>query len=86
MFLPLTDSYYNTDDQHNTTTVIITPDQAIDWSSNPITLPVLELDVENIVVDFPCKFISTLKSGGSNVQPSEMSMVPINVTYHRCDW
>ena len=86
MFLPLTDSYYNTDDQHNTTTVIITPDQALLWSSSPITLPVLELDVENIVVDFPCKFNSTLKSGINNVQPSETSMVPINVTYHCCDW
>ena len=86
MFLPLSDSYYNTDDQNNTTTVTITPDQAIVWSFKPITLPVLDLDVENIVVDFPCKFYSTLKSGGSNVQPSNLSMVPITVTYNRCDW
>ena len=86
LFLPLTDSYYNANDPLNMTTVTITPDQAIVWSSNPITLPVLELDVENIVVDFPCKFNSTLKSGKSNVRPSEASMVPISVTYHRCDW
>ena len=81
--LPLTGSYYNTDDQHNMTTVTITRNQARKWISIP--LPVSEVDVENIVVDFPCKFKSTLKSGGSNVQPSETSMVPINVTYHRCD-
>ena len=78
LFLPLTDSYYNTDDQHNITTVTITHDQAIVWSSNPIPLPVLELDVEKIVVDFPCKFNSTR---GGYIQPSRLSVVPIVIDY-----
>ena len=56
LFLPLTDSYYNANDPLNMTTVTITPDQAIVWSSNPIPLPVFELDDKEIVVNLPCKF------------------------------
>ena len=83
--LPLTGSYYNTDDQHNMTTVTITRNQAREWSSNPIPLPVSEVDVEEIVVNFPCKFKSILTSNIENVQPSKIFVVPIRILYP-CDW
>ena len=83
-YLPLTDCYCNTGDQLNMTTVTITRDQAIDWSSNPIPLPVLKLDVEKIVIDFPCKFKNTLNPKEYNVRPSKTSKVTIEVDYS-CD-
>ena len=83
LFLSLTNSYYNTDDQHNTTTVTITHDQAIVWRLNPIPLPVFEVDVDKIVVNFPCKFKS-MNLKRNNVQPTEKSVVPIEILYH-CD-
>ena len=86
LFLPLTDSYYNTDDPNNTTTTLtITPDQAIVWSSNPISLSAFELDDKKIVVDLPCKFKSTLNPEEYNVRPSKTSKVTIEVDYS-CDW
>ena len=81
----ITGSYYNTDDQHNMTTVTITHNRAREWWSNPIPLPVSEVDVEEIVVNFPCKFKSTLTSTIENVQHSKTSMVPIRILYP-CDW
>ena len=66
------------------TTVTITSDQAIVWSSNPIPLPIFEVDVEKIVVDFPCKLRNTLNPEVKNIQPSYISMIPIEVLYP-CD-
>ena len=66
------------------TTVTITHDQAIVWSSNPIPLPVFEADVEKIIVDLPCKLRSTLTPEKNNVRQSITSMVPIEVDY-LCD-
>ena len=65
------------------TTVAVTRDEAKVWSSNPILLPVLALDVEGIVVDLPCKFKS-MNPERKSVQPTGTSMVPIKILYH-CD-
>ena len=79
--LPLTGSYYNTDNQHNMTTVTITRNQARMWSIDGIPLPVSEVDVEEIFFNLPCKFKSTLHP---NVRSSTTSMVPIIIDYD-CD-